>query len=149
MHPHRPFPRRLALLALLAWTAFAFSLEFHRSEWLLRHDPFLEERPSTWRITSRPVRRMERFAAAAKSLLPAGSRVAVTDEPGPEPERFFRYLWLIYFLPGIETRLANGPSPDFPADFWIAYGTRLEDRRDPRLAPILTTPEGAVYKVLR
>jgi hypothetical protein len=136
----------LALLALLAWAAFACALELHRSAWLLRHDPFPEARPSTWRITSRAARRVAGFAAAAAPLLPAGSRVAVVNEPGPDDERFFRYLWLTYFLPGVEARPAAAPSPGLPVDYWIAYGTRLAD---PRLAPLLTTPDGAVYRVLR
>jgi len=153
--PERPRPRRfsqLALLALLAWAAFACALELHRSEWLLRHDPFPEERPSTWRITSRPVARMARFASFAAKALPPGSRVAVAAGPGPEGERLCRYLWLIYFLPGVETRLASAPSPaspirpELPVDFWIAYGARIES---PGLAPILATPDGAVYRVVR
>jgi hypothetical protein len=146
---------RLALLALLAWAAFACALELHRSEWLLRHDPFPEERPSTWRITSRPVARMARFAFFAAKALPPGSRVAVAAGPGLEGERLYRYLWLIYFLPGVETRLAAAPSPSSPTspispeppvDFWISYGARLDG---PGLAPILITPDGAVYRVVR
>jgi hypothetical protein len=138
--------RRLVLLGLLAWAVFACGLELHRSEWLLRHDPFPEEQPSTWRITSRPVRRMARFLSMTQAAVPIGSRVAVLNEPGPPRERFFRYLWVAYFLPGLETRLEEAPDASRPVDFWLAYGTRVDD---PRLVPVLTTPDGALYRVRR
>jgi len=137
---------RCALLGLLAWAAFACVLELHRSEWLLRHDPFPEEQPSSWRITSRPVRRIANFLSAVKAAVPVGSRIAVTTEPGPANERFFRSLWVAYFLPGVETLPENGPATGLPVDFLLAYGTRADD---PRLEPVLTTPGGVVYRVRR
>jgi hypothetical protein len=121
-------------------------LEFHRSAWLLRHDPFPEERPSTWRITSRSVRRMAGFLARVRAAVPLGSQVAVINEPGPPRERFFRYLWVAYFLPGVETRLEEALDASRPVDFCLAYGTRVDD---PRLIPVLATPEGALYRVRR
>jgi hypothetical protein len=135
---------RLALLGLLAWTLFACALELHRSEWLLRHDPFPEEQPSRWRITSRPVRRLAGFLSAVKPVLPAGSRVAVTNEPGTPEERFFRSLWIAYYLPGVETRPASAAAAGLPVDFQLTYGTRADD---PRLIPVLTAPEGTLYRV--
>jgi hypothetical protein len=142
-----PGPRstaRLVLLGLLAWAVVACALELHRSEWLLRHDPFPEETPSRWRISSRPVRRVSHFLSAVRPLLPAGSRVAVVNEPGPPEERFFRYLWIAYFLPGVETRPESSAAAAVPVDFWLTYGTRADD---PRLIPVLTAPDGTLYRV--
>lgn len=78
--------------------------------------------------------------------MPAGSRVAVTNEPGPPEERFFRYLWIAYFLPGIETRPESAADSSLPVDFWLTYGTRATD---PRLEPVLSTPDGGLYQVRR
>ena len=40
-------------------------------------------------------------------------------------------------------RLESAPSPVLPVDFWLTYGTRADD---PRLIPVLTAPEGALYQ---
>lgn len=134
----------LALAALLLWTAFSFALEVYRSHWLWRADPWSEERPSTWRITSRPVQRLSGFAAQAARSIPAGSRVAVRSEPGPEQERFFRCLWLVFLLPDRDVQLATAPDQSPGFGYWIAYGTRLQD---PRLETLFESPDGAVYRL--
>jgi len=134
-----------ATLLLLAWTAFAAALEVYRCGWIHFADPWPAIEPARWRVTSRHVAALRDFAERIAPEMPAGASVAVTTEPGPEGQRFFRYLWLSYLLPGQELRMAATPADGFGADYRLAWGTRLDH---PRLEAVAAAGEGVLYRVL-
>lgn len=142
----RPLRRRLFhafAAAAVAWSAFACVVELHRVDWLVRRDPWGADDPGRWRRTSTHVAAVERFAAAAAPYLPRDVPVAVASEPGPAEARFFRFLWLAYFLPGYDLRLAPDPADPRRVDAWLAYGVHL----DPvRFTPRFESVQGGVYR---
>jgi hypothetical protein len=132
------------VIGLLLWTAFSCALEVYRCGWLRWADPWSAAEPSTWRFLSGHVERLDAFLNRIKRHLPAGAAVAVSTEPGPESERLVRTLWVVYLLPEQRVRHARTVADGLAADYWIAYGTRLDH---PRLTAVEETWEGALYRV--
>jgi len=129
-----------ALLALLvAWAAYGCALELYRSGWLIVNDPWPEEKPSTWRVGSAPVERLEDFTSKLEDALEPGAVVAVSS-PEPRREQEVRALFFAYAMPAQEVR-AGRPGDGLPADYWIAYGTRLEG-----LEVVAEHPGGVLYR---
>ncbi len=137
---------RLAVLGLLLWAAFGCTVEIYRCGWLRWNDPWLAAEPGTWRFLSGHVARLDAFLGRVGEHLPAGATVAVSSAPGTEGERFLRTLWFAYLLPEQRVRHARTTTEGLAADYWIAYGTRLDH---PRLTVIDETGEGALYRVAK
>lgn len=135
--------RRL-VLGLVLWTAYGCAVEVYRCGWLRWNDPWSEEEPGTWRFLSGHVARLDAFLGRVGEHLPAGATVAVSSAPGTEGERLIRTLWVAYLLPEQRVRHARTPADGLAADYWIAYGTRLDD---PRLTAVEETGAGALYRV--
>ncbi len=134
----------LLLAALLLWCAWGASRELYSSWWLATADPWTAEAPSTWRLGSAHVERLGGFLRRLEARLPAGSVVAFSSDPGPDRERFFRYLWCAFLLPKQQVRTASTSAYGVQADFWIAYGTRLSN---PTLEVLYESFEGTLYRI--
>jgi len=141
------FARRFAnplLAALLLWCALSAARELYSSWWLATADPWAAEAPSTWRLGSNHVERLAGFLRRVELRLPAGSVVAFSSNPGPDRERFFRYLWCAFLLPEQQVLTASASAYGVQADFWIAYGTRLSN---PTLEVLYESFEGTLYQI--
>ncbi len=136
----------LLFAALLAWTSWAFALELYRSFWLWSHDPWLLNQPSTWRITTVHVARLRDFLTPISRLLPPGQRIAVISEPGPETERFFRFLWVAYLLPQHRVKPFDERAELADVEVVLTVGLRWQD---PRLEVLYEAVDGAAYRVRR
>ena len=88
--------------------------------------------------------RLDAFLGRVGEHLPVGATVAVSSAPGTESERLVRTLWVAYLLPEERVRHVRTPADGLAADYWIAYGTRLDH---PRLTVVDETGEGALYRV--
>lgn len=133
-----------ALTALLLWCGLAAAREVYSSWWLATADPWAAEMPSTWRLGSNHVERLEGFLRRIEPRLSPGSVVAFSSDPGPDGERFFRYLWCAFLLPEHQVRPAPSSAFGVEADYWIAYGTRLSN---PTLEVLYESFEGTLYRI--
>ncbi len=103
--------------------------------------------PLQWRFGMPAVEELTRFSAAARPLLPAGSRVAFasvrTTSGRAGDDAFFRYRWAAYFLPEVDLVDAGSPAAA-AAGYALAFRTRLPA---PRFEEIAALPGGWVYRV--
>jgi len=81
-----------------------------------------------------------------KSHVPAGSVVVFSSDPGPDGQRFFRFLWCAFLLPEQQVKTASAEAFGVEADYWIAYGVRLSN---PTLEVVYESFEGTLYRIHR
>lgn len=137
--------RKLILGFIVAWTAWAFLAEMRAGlELYVQRDsrPFT---PPYWRFGVRQLRDFEACVAAARPAIPAGSRVAFTSRPGPEPDAdFFRWLWAGYLMPEMDILPYASFEGGEPAAYVLAFRREVAD---PRLEEVRRLPGGRLYRV--
>ena len=141
--------RKFLVGLALVWAAYAMLRELNFA--LTGYD--LRDRrpagPLQWRFGMPAVDDLARFAAGARPLLPAGSRVAFasvrTTGGRAGDDAYFRARWAAYFLPEIDLVDAGSPAAA-KADYALAFRTRLAP---PRFQAVATLPGGSVYRVRR
>lgn len=141
--------RKLLLGLALAWAGYAALREVDAA--VTGYD--LRGRrpagPLQWRAGMPAVADLERFAAAARPLLPAGSVVAFATIRSPRStagnagdDAFFRYRWAAYFLPEVDL-VDAGSTAAARAEYALAF--RLQLPAD-RFRPLVRLRDGWVYR---
>jgi hypothetical protein len=141
--------RKLLLGLAMAWAGYAALREVNAA--LAGYD--LRDRrpagPLQWRAGMPPVGDLERFAARARPLLPAGS-VVLFASPRSAPgsaadEALFRYRWAAYFLPEVDL-VEAGTAAGARADYALSFRESLPAGR---FQPLARLPGGWVWRVRR
>jgi hypothetical protein len=105
-----PVIRKLLLGLALAWAGYAALREVNVA--VTGYD--LRDRssraPLEWRFGMPAVEDLERFAAAARPLLPAGAVVALASPESGPGDALLRYRWAAYLLPEVELVPAGSPA---------------------------------------
>lgn len=107
--------------AFAAWSVGACALELYRSLWLVAADPWAADAPSTWRLSSSQVSRLEPLAEAVRARLPAETPVTVSSVLRPG-EAFFECLWVAYLLPELRVRCDGSTTAASQETFRVALG---------------------------
>jgi len=145
--------RKLLVGLALVWAGYAAlrELSFALTGYDLR-----DRRPAVplqWRFGMPAVDDLARFAAAARPLLPRGSRVAFasprTTGGRAGDDAYFRARWAAYFLPEVDL-VDAGSSAAAGADYALGFRLPLSGPRfQPRFERIATLPGGEVYRAAR
>jgi hypothetical protein len=141
--------RKLLVGLVLLWVGYAALRELNAA--VAGYD--LRDRrpagPLQWRAGMPPVDDLARFAAGARPLLPAGSRVAFASARSTSgnagDDAFFRYRWAAYFLPELDLVKA-GSAASGEATYALSFRTPLPAAR---FQPIAKLHGGWVYRVRR
>ncbi|HPA96589.1 MAG: hypothetical protein GX178_09685 [Acidobacteria bacterium] len=102
--------------------------------------------PFAWRARSAPVASLERLLTAVDSYLGPGVRVRVVVPEELASEAHYVRMWAAYLRPGAFWHTPDDAPGDRPGDLVLTWRRRLDD---PRVALLLDTPEGALYRRLR
>ncbi len=143
--------RKLLLGLALVWAGYAALREINealsgydvRDRW--------QARPLLWRAGMPPADDLARFAASARPLLPAGSRVAFASPAASPAARLdpgadlFVYRWAAYLLPEVDLVEAASPAAA-RADYALGYRLALPADRFQALSRL---PGGWLYRVRR
>ena len=137
-------PRKLALSLLLAWAGYAALAEVGRT--LAEYDGRATRLAGAigWREGMPQVERLERFAAAARPLLPPGSMVVFVSTDDTPEQQFFRYRWAAYLLPEVDLIPFADPAAGRDGRYLLAYSRRMDH---PRLELLRRLPGGWLYRV--
>ena len=89
---------------------------------------------------------LERLLTAVDSYLGPGVRVRVVVPEELASEAHYVRMWAAYLRPGAFWHTPDDAPGDRPGDLVLTWRRRLDD---PRVALLLDTPEGALYRRLR
>lgn len=126
----------------LAWLAYGFSREAHRTLDLEALRPNQARPAILWRPSTPQARRLHAFLERAKETIPAGSRAAFATEATPSYEGFFRFLWAAYLFS--DRLLIPEDAPEAQeVEFWVTFRRPLER---PDMLLLLEHGPGRVYR---
>jgi len=136
--------RKLVLSLLLAWAGYAALCEVGRAVAGFDARATTLASPIGWRHGMPQVERLERFADAARPLLPPGSAVVFATPEDTPDQQLFRFRWASYLLPEVDLIPLSDPAAGTLGRYVLGYRRRMDH---PRLELLRRLPGGWLYRV--